>query len=169
MLSTDPQTPSRLKRFLLRLARTRLGTMIIAPVVPRLDRYTLRRSKGKRSFTSVLTGLPIITMHYTGVKTGISRIVPTIGIPVEDSKYLIIASNWGRSNHPGWYHNFLANPNLEVEKESIRNNYNAVQVSENERDKYWQIAIQAYRGYNNYEKRVKGKRIIHLFLLEPHE
>jgi deazaflavin-dependent oxidoreductase (nitroreductase family) len=61
----------------------------------------------------MLVGVPVVTLTAVGAKSGESRSVPLIALTDGDNLFFI-ASNWGRSFHPGWYYNLSANPEATI-------------------------------------------------------
>src|SRR5262245_44777524 len=59
-------------------------------------------------------GTPLLLLHHTGAKSGVSRVNPVAYLP-EDRRYVIFASNGGAPNNPAWYHNLEAEPDTRIE------------------------------------------------------
>ena len=59
-------------------------------------------------------GMDLLLVHTTGAKSGKLRINPTAYYQ-QGNEYIIAASNGGADNHPDWYRNLVANPNVIVE------------------------------------------------------
>ena len=68
-----------------------------------------RASRGRATFTSWTTGLPIVMLTTTGAKSGRTRTLPVLGLP-NDGNLVVIASNYGQDRNPAWYHNLRAQP-----------------------------------------------------------
>ena len=74
------------------------------------------RFKGTRFAISKL-GAPDVPLCYltaTGRRSGEPRTVPLTYMPV-GSSYAVVASNYGRDNHPAWSHNLDATPEATLE------------------------------------------------------
>ena len=71
-------------------------------------------SNGQQANTLRDTGLPIIVMTTIGHKTGLVRKVPLMK-GEHEGIYAIVASKGGAVNHPGWYHNLLADPTVLIQ------------------------------------------------------
>ena len=56
---------------------------MIAPIAHRLDNPVIRLSHGRTTLTSLLTGLPVVTLTTLGAKSGQPRRVPLVAIPME--------------------------------------------------------------------------------------
>ncbi len=59
-------------------------------------------------------GKPVLILHNTGARTGQQRLNPLVYATHEDS-YVIAASKGGSPNHPHWFLNVRANPDVTVE------------------------------------------------------
>jgi len=145
--------------------------LMLAPVsaclarsLHRLDALALRLSRGRWTFTA-LVGLPIIELTTTGAKSGQRRTIPLVSLQDGD-RIALIGSNFGRAHHPAWYHNLKAHPACEVRWNGKTAAYLAREAQGQEREKYWQLAVSYYAGYEKYKARA-GKRIIPVMLLEP--
>lgn len=141
-----------IQKLMVKFLKTRVGTAIIAPIVSTLDRFIFKITKKKHTFASVMTGLPLIFLHCTGAKTGKNYQIPLIGIPIDDS-IIIIASNWGKSNYPGWYHNIMMKPEVEVSYGNKTWQYIATETEGEDREIYWLLANEIYPGYEGYARR----------------
>ena len=79
-------------------------------------------SGGKRANTLLDTGLAIIVMTTVGHKSGLIRKVPLMRVE-QGGEYAIIASKGGAGEHPGWYHNLVADPNVKIQDGADRGNH----------------------------------------------
>ena len=84
-------------------------SMVPVRALPRIDRGFYRLSRGHTTFSAWVAGLPVVMLTSTGARTGKPRTIPVLGLPDGD-RLVVIASNYGRPNNPGWYHNLLAHP-----------------------------------------------------------
>ena len=58
-------------------------------------------------------GTNLVLIHSIGARSGLERVKPTLSL--KDAGRLVIASSAGRPNHPGWYHNLRAHPDITIE------------------------------------------------------
>ena len=180
-----PYHPAGWQKMVQRLAATRLGSAILAHILHRLDAPFIRLSKGRITLTGLLTGLPVVTLTTLGAKSGQPRRVPLIAIPLEDDeqqtgpeargtgpevrgKIILVASNFGRVEHPAWYYNLRANPLAILSVNGYSGQYVAHEAVGNEREVCWQQAAFLYGGYNAYRQRA-SHRSIGVFVLTPAE
>lgn len=120
------------------------------------------RSKGTRSNT--MKGLPIIVLTSRGAKSGKLRKTPLMRVEHEGS-YAAVASLGGAPKHPVWYHNLKAEPLVELQDGADKRDYHAREVSGEERERWWQRAVEAYPEYADYQE--KTDRVIPVFVLDP--
>ena len=124
-------------------------------------------SGGTAGLTLRDTGLPVIIVLNHGRKTGAIRKTPLMRV-VDGNNYILVASQGGAPQHPQWYHNLKANPNVEIRDKTevyarrVREVVDAV-----ERERLWGIAVKAFPPYQEYQ--AKTKRLIPIFLAEPVE
>ena len=59
-------------------------------------------------------GAPVVLLTTTGAKSGKKRLNPLVALVEGDTLY-VIASKAGAPTSPDWYHNLVANPEVEVE------------------------------------------------------
>ncbi len=142
-------------------------TALFSRFVHHVDGFFLRVSKGRFSLSGFLAGWQTVTLTTIGAKSGQPRTLPLIGIE-DGENVILIASNFGRPNHPGWYYNLCANPEATLSVRGHTRTYLARQASEGERQRYWQMASQVYLGFPLYEQRA-GQRRIPVMVLTPKE
>lgn len=117
----------------------------------------IKLTKGK-----VLAGKTLVLTH-TGAKSGKVRDTPLMYFPDGDN-YLIIASAGGAPQHPGWYHNLMANPETVVQVKDQTIKVTARDAGE-ARDALWEKITTAEPRFAAYEG--KTDRTIPVVVLEP--
>jgi len=155
--------PNAFQKLLHRIFMLRPVTEFFAPRVNRIDDAILRLTKGKFTASEIL-GWNIIQLTTTGAKSGEPRTMPIIAL-FDGEKIILVASNFGRKHNPAWYYNLKAYPECEVEWKGKAGTYQARETSADQYDKYWQLAVSYYQGYEKYKERA-GRRIP-VMLLEP--
>jgi len=100
----------------------------------------------------------------TGRKSGQKFVFPLYYGMAGDS-YIIVASKGGAPDHPGWYKNLVANPEVEVQVGTKKLKAKARTVTGEERAKLWPIALRFWPPYADYAK--KTEREIPVVLLDP--
>ena len=148
-----------------KIASIRPVTWAMAYTFHHLDRVVLRASGGKRTVTTMLIGVPMVTLTAVGAKSGEPRSVPLIALP-DGNNLFFIASNYGRSHHPGWYYNLSANPEATISIKGETAEYIAHEAAGEERERCWRTAVDNYAGYAAYERRA-APRTIPVMVLVP--
>jgi deazaflavin-dependent oxidoreductase (nitroreductase family) len=108
-------------------------------------------------------GPPMLLLDHVGAKSGKKRTSPLVYIEVGDD-VMIVASKGGNPKHPAWFHNLKANPDTTVQIGSEKRPVRARVATAEERKRLWPKAVEAYSGYDGYQKRTD--RQIPLVLLE---
>ena len=138
-------------------------TAFFAPRVHNLDKAFLRLTKGKYTISQIL-GWYIIQLTTIGAKTGQLRTMPLVGL-FDGEKIALIASSFGREHNPGWYYNLKKNPECDVQQNDHSMKYITHEAEGNEYEKYWQLALSYYAGFEKYKER--AGREIPVMVLEP--
>ena len=110
-----------------------------------------------------LQGKPVILLTTVGAKSGKLRKTPLMRVE-NDGEYAIVASLGGAPKHPVWYYNVKANPRVELQDGTETGDYEAREVSGDEKATWWDRAVQAWPDYANYQ--TKTDRQIPVFVLE---
>jgi deazaflavin-dependent oxidoreductase (nitroreductase family) len=108
-----------------------------------------------------LVPMPFASMTTTGARSGQPRITAVVYFNDGDD-LILIASNWGGTRHPSWYHNLRAHPQTVLQRGRRRGRYVAAEVSdEAERERLFALAHHVYPGYAQYRVRTAaiGRRI----------
>lgn len=121
-------------------------------------------SGGTEANTLAATGDPIVVITSVGHKSGKLRKNPVMRVE-RDGRYVAIASKGGAPDHPEWFHNFLANPQVELQDGTEKKTYRARLLEGDERAEWWQHAVDTWPTYASYQQ--KTEREIPVFLLEP--
>jgi deazaflavin-dependent oxidoreductase (nitroreductase family) len=106
---------------------------------------------------------PIVLFTTTGAKSGKKRYVPLMRVE-ENGRYAMVASKGGDPEHPSWYHNVKAHPQVTAQDGNKVVELTAREVAGPEREHWWDLAVQAYPPYAEYQ--TKTERLIPVFVLE---
>jgi deazaflavin-dependent oxidoreductase (nitroreductase family) len=109
-------------------------------------------------------GPKMLLLDHVGAKSGRKRTNPLVYIEDGDD-LVIVASKGGHPRHPAWFHNLMAHPDTAVQTGFRRRNVRARQASGQERERLWPRVVDAYSGYDGYQR--KTQRQIPLVILEP--
>jgi len=149
--------PNVIQRWLHRFFMLRPVTAFFAPRVHHLDKALLNLTKGR--FTAAeLLGWNIVQLTTIGARTNQPRSMPLIGM-FDGEKIALVASNFGREHNPGWYYNLNTHPECEVEFNGRVRKYMAYEATGDEYERYWQIAVSSYAGYDKYKQRASHRHI----------
>jgi len=129
-------------------------------VCEQVEKY--ERSGGTEA--TELRGVPVIVVTSVGSKSGKLRKNPVMRVE-HDGVYAAVASQGGAPTHPVWYHNFKANPLVEVQDKTVKKDYRARELAGEERALWWGRATQVWPDYDQYQ--TKTDREIPVFVLEP--
>jgi F420H(2)-dependent quinone reductase len=111
-----------------------------------------------------LRGMPVIILTTKGAKSG--KLRKTALMRVEhDGTYAVVASKGGAPEHPVWYYNLVANPQVELQDGPAPADFIAREVTGDEKASWWERAVAAYPDYAEYQ--TKTDRQIPVFVLEP--
>lgn len=152
----DPAAPQNaLLRFLSWTARKRPMTWFLVNVGNRVDPVLMKVSGGRLKTTVTA---PTVLLTHTGAKSGRKRTTPLAYFSDGDD-VVLIASRGGHENHPAWYFNVTANPEVELWNSGGGGAYRVHEAAGAERDRLWGIATRFYPGFAVYEERAGGRRI----------
>jgi proline iminopeptidase len=73
--------------------------------------------------------------------------------------YFVIASKGGAPEHPGWYRNILADPEVGVQVGPTKMKAKARTATGAEREKLWEQAVAFFPPYADYKKKAEGREI----------
>lgn len=95
-------------------------------------------------------GTSVLILHARGRASGQVRKVPLIyGRDGED--YVIIASKGGAPEHPGWYKNLVAHPDIEIQVRDKVIPVTARTGSAADKQRVWPMMVKEWPGYAEYQ------------------
>ena len=109
-------------------------------------------------------GMPLLLLHHTGAKSGKSRINP-LAYQDDGGRYVIFASKGGAPEHPAWYHNLIAHPNVSIEVGSEEIDVIASEATGEERERLFRTQAERIPQFAEYEQ--KTARCIPVMILTP--
>jgi deazaflavin-dependent oxidoreductase (nitroreductase family) len=119
-------------------------------------------SGGTKANTLRDTGLPIVIFTTRGNRSGKIRKTPVMRVE-HNGEYALVASKGGAPKNPEWYYNLLTYPDDVVLQDGPEPFEVVVrQVSEEDRDTWWERAVAAYPPYAEYQ--TKTTRQIPVFI-----
>ena len=144
------------------LGRTRAFAAIASRLLPPLD----SRFRGHPP-TTLATDFPLCYLTVPGRRSGEPHTVPLLHIRDCD-RVVLVASNWGRPNHPAWALNLEAARygTVTLPGDGTRP-MTARRATGAELERYWPEALRIWPGYEGYRRR--AGREIRVFVLEPRQ
>ena len=97
-------------------------------------------------------GSHILLLTTTGRKTGNKTTAPLI-FGLDGDTPVIVASQGGAPDHPGWYKNLVKTPAAEVQIKGETFAVRAREAEGDERDRLWELMNQEWRHYEEYQTR----------------
>ena len=129
--------------------------------------FALPERRGGRLGHSI-PGVPgkMLLLDHVGAKSGTKRTSPLLYVR-DGEDLVIVASKGGFPKHPAWYHNLDRQPRHHGPGR-LPSGCRSTPASPTpeERERLWAMAVKAYRGYEDYADRSKGREIP-LVVLEP--
>ncbi len=135
---------------------------VIKPM-SKLNTWLYRLSGGKLG-GRWFQGAPILLLTTIGRKSGQPRVAPLLYLR-DGEKLVVVASKGGMSQHPLWYRNLEANPEVEVEIGPERTKMLARRASDQEKATLWPRLVEMYTDYADYQARTQ--RNIPVIILSP--
>ena len=106
---------------------------------------------------------PIVVITSRGARSGKLRKNPVMRVE-HDGAYAAVASKGGAPDHPDWYFNLLAHPEVELQDGTAPAAYVARLAEGPEREEWWARAVEAFPQYATYQ--TQTEREIPVFVLE---
>jgi deazaflavin-dependent oxidoreductase (nitroreductase family) len=110
-------------------------------------------------------GMPLLLLHHTGAKSGKSRINP-LAYQDDGGRYVIFASKGGAPEHPAWYHNLIAHPNVSIEVGTEEIDVVASEATGEERERLFRTQADRVPQFAEYEEKAFW-RVIPVIVLTP--
>ena len=109
--------------------------------------------------------LPCLLLTTTGRRSGNTYTTPLI-YGQDGDRYVIIASRGGTVNHPMWYENLVAHPEVDLQVGAERFAATARTAASEERAALWQLMARIFPTYDDYQKKAEASREIPVVVLE---
>jgi deazaflavin-dependent oxidoreductase (nitroreductase family) len=165
MIDFQNRRPEPLRRLAHKAAEIIPMSWIPPHALVRIDRAFFRISGGRTTLSAWVSGFPIIMLTTTGAHTGEPRTLPVLALPDGDH-LVLIASNFGRPQNPGWYYNLLAHPEAIVTWDGSAIQMRAHELRGEERQHQVARGLEAYPWWEPYHRRA-APRHIPVIMLEP--
>lgn len=134
-------------------------------LVVTVDRWLSRVTRGRVPLLR-LAGLPTLTLHVPGRRSGDMRNTPLLCASWRNG-LVIVGSNWGAEKMPAWVHNLRAAGEGEVEMSvyGARLTVDVTELTGADRDAAWDAAVRVWPNYEIYTARTT--RQLPVFHLTP--
>ncbi|MFD6292146.1 nitroreductase family deazaflavin-dependent oxidoreductase [Streptomyces sp. NPDC060205] len=168
-MTTSPSSRRPGVRLVQKVSSTRGFAKVAPHVVPALDRAVHRLTRGKVLLSAQM--LPGVILTARGARSGLPRRTPLACMPEGRTgegadggtagSWILIGSNFGRTDHPAWTANLLAHPDAEINWKGGDIPVTARLLAGAERDAVWRALLEFWPPYATYQARVE--REIRLF------
>ncbi len=134
-------------------------------LVVTVDTWMSRVSRGRLPLLKVV-GLPTLTLHAPGRKSGVMRSTPLLCASWGNG-LIVIGSNWGGEKSPDWVHNLRAagEGQVEISVYGARLPVDVRELSGRDREAAWAEAVRVWPNYEIYADRTT--RQLPIFHLTP--
>ena len=109
-------------------------------------------------------GVHTLLLTTTGRRTGEPTTTPLI-FGRDGDRYVLVASQGGAPEHPGWYRNLVKEPEIELQVKAERLRGRARTAEGEERERLWRAMAQIWPRYDDYATRTQ--RVIPVVVVEP--
>ena len=154
------------------MAEAKLAPSLPDWMVEHANRYLSSGGKDGHMYKMTQPGRPEMTvpsllLTTTGRKSGERYIFPLFYGETGNGSYIVVASKGGAPQHPGWYRNILANPDVEIQVGTSKMRARARTASGEERAHLWEKALEFWPPYADYQ--TKTAREIPVVVQDPVE
>lgn len=104
-------------------------------------------------FPRKVLGMQPLELHTFGRKSGQRRSTMLTAPVYSKDRVVVVASKGGHSDHPDWYKNLVANPDVEITVDDVTSPWTAKTATSEEKAQLWPSIVKAYSGYAGYQKR----------------
>lgn len=151
------------------MTEARLAPNLPEWMVKHADRYLESGGTDGHFFTVTPPGygemtVPALLLTTTGRKSG-ERFVFPLFYGTDGERFFVVASKGGAPQHPGWYRNLLAHPEVELQVGTGKMKARARTAAGEERERLWQKALEFWPPYADYQNNTT--REIPVVVLEP--
>ena len=106
----------------------------------------------------------VLLLRTIGRKSG-KNYTTSLSFYRDGDVYLVVASNWGKENHPDWFYNLMQHPRTTIQVEATSITVDAHQAQGAEYTRLWELVTRQNRQYLQYQKGLE--RQIPIMILTP--
>lgn len=112
-----------------------------------------------------ILGMQPVELHVTGRSSGERRSTMLTAPICEEDRVVLVASKGGSSDHPQWYKNLVADPDVELTIDDRTRPMRARTATPAEKAELWPTIVSKYPGYAGYQRNTD--RDIPVVICEP--
>ena len=113
---------------------------------------------------SRMAGQSVLLLHSVGRKSGKPYTTP-VNFYRDGENYVLVASNWGKESHPGWFFNLRHQPETTIQVKRQVAPVKASEASGAEYERLWEYVTGKNPFYIRYQKQTERK--IPIVILTP--
>ena len=145
------------------MTEARLAPNLPQWMIDHANRYISSGGNDGHIYTMNLPDRPALTvpsllLTTTGRKSGEKYVFPLF-YGRDDDSYFVVASKGGAPEHPKWYLNLLANPEVELQVGTTKLKARARTATGKERARLWTKALEFWPPYADYQKKAVDREI----------
>ncbi len=122
--------------------------------------------KATRGRVKLNIAVPMVVLTTVGARSGERRDVP-LAYFTDGGDVILVASNYGGSRHPGWYHNLKAHPRCELHIGPRGGSFVAREADAADRDQLYHLAADRLAHVFALHEKRSGAREIPVMRLTP--
>ena len=150
-------------RTMQKMAGSKAFSVVGPKVVPPLDRFLHKITGGRVIMSGAL--LPSLVLTAVGRTSGIERQTPLACMPDGPNGWYVVGSNFGRTEHPAWTGNLIANPDATVSYRGETTAVRAELLDDAAKAAVWPRLTTLWPTYDTYVD--NSGRNLRVFLLRP--
>jgi F420H(2)-dependent quinone reductase len=97
-----------------------------------------------------MAGNSVLLLNSIGRKSGKLHTIP-INYFRDGDNYLVVGSNWGKDNHPGWFFNLKSRPDTTIQIGNRVIQVHSYEVDGDEYERLWKFVTAQNNFYVNYQ------------------
>ena len=101
---------------------------------------------------------PVLLLTTTGARSGRRLTIP-LNYSRDGERWVVIASAGGARHHPAWYHNLVANPEVQIDVDGESFAARAATAEEPERTRLYDQQVGRMAFFDGYRRRVRSRQI----------
>ncbi|WNG91000.1 nitroreductase/quinone reductase family protein [Mycobacterium sp. ITM-2016-00318] len=145
------------------IAASKPALAILRRVAMPFEPTVMKVTRGRLTLSPTL---PVVVLTSVGARSGERRDVP-LAYFTDGDDVVLIASNYGGSRHPAWYHNVRAHPECELHIGPRGGRFIAREVHGADRDRLYELAKDRLAGVFALHEKRSGDRTIPVMRLSP--